>query len=547
MSKGPPSPRRSGHSGWRSMDDRFRFFRAAEDGDRVESLPPEAAQGAAQGAALPAHHLGGDVAVGALLVAPLAELGRQVEDDGRGEEVELAGQGDQPGAVLGLHARRVDHGEPAAGEPFRGDVVKEVEGVAGDRQVVLVVGHEAAAVVGGDHLGGPEVPPREGRLAAPRRAGEHDQGGLGKGDLHRENTAICVGEPSPGSSSPTGRKPTEYPKRPAAALCPVPELRPGPLEAVIAMAEPARGEGLEAGVVVGVGRGGDHRGRPRELEEDALEGRQPRRIDMLDHLHGAGGVVPGEALVPVGEGALEQLQALPPPGREALEAEALPGDLEGPVGDVHAGEAVALPLLEQGLEELALAAAEIDDAARPRLPERLPDRGEALLVQAHGALETLLLLFVLRLGIRLRVLLGHEPGERLLGQIALMLEVAAGDLLPLRVRGQPAFPPGQQLVQLLLPDPVVLVVVEHRKQHVEVGEQVAEPAGPRQPHLEVGALPPLREVFVERQAPRLDGVSRGVRRGGAERAPRRGRGARRPPPRGGSRCPRVGAGPGCCP
>ena len=195
----------------------FRFFRAAEDGDRVESLPPEAAQGAAQGAALPAHHLGGDVAVGALLVAPLAELGRQVEDDGRGEEVELAGQGDQPGAVLGLHARRVDHGEPAAGEPFRGDVVKEVEGVAGDRQVVLVVGHEAAAVVGGDHLGGPEVPPREGRLAAPRRAGEHDQGGLGKGDLHRENTAICVGEPSPGSSSPTGRKPTEYPKRSAAA------------------------------------------------------------------------------------------------------------------------------------------------------------------------------------------------------------------------------------------------------------------------------------------------------------------------------------------
>ena len=195
----------------------IRFFRAAEHGDGVEALPPEAAQGAAQGAALPAHHVGVDVAVGALLVAPLAELRRQVEDDGRGEEVELAGQGDQPGAVLRLHARRVDHGEPAAGEPFAGDVVKEIEGVAGGGQVVLVVGDEAAAVVGGDHLGGPEVPARKGRLAAPRRAGENDQRGLGNGQLHNENTAICVGGPSSGSSSPTGRKRTEYPKRPAAA------------------------------------------------------------------------------------------------------------------------------------------------------------------------------------------------------------------------------------------------------------------------------------------------------------------------------------------
>ena len=83
-------------------DGRVRFFRAAEDGDRVEALPPEAAQGAAKGLTLAPDHLGRDVTVGAALVAFLAEPGRQVEDDRRGEEVVLAGQGDQTGAVLRL-------------------------------------------------------------------------------------------------------------------------------------------------------------------------------------------------------------------------------------------------------------------------------------------------------------------------------------------------------------------------------------------------------------------------------------------------------------
>ena len=66
------------------------------------------------------------------------------------------------------------------------------------------------------------------------------------------------------------------------------------------------------------------------------------------------------------------------------------------MGDVHAGDAAALPVVEQGLEKLALAAAEIDDAARARLPERPPDRCEALVVQTERALETLLLLLMRR-------------------------------------------------------------------------------------------------------------------------------------------------------
>ena len=80
--------------------------------------------------------------------------------------------------------------------------------------------------------------------------------------------------------------------------------------------------------------------------------------------------------------------------------------------------------------------------------ERHSYRGGTPVVQAEGALEAILLLLMLRFGLDTRVFLGDEPGQRLARQAALVLEVAAGDHLPLRVRGEPAFPAGQQLVEL---------------------------------------------------------------------------------------------------
>ena len=55
-----------------------------------------------------------------------------------------------------------------------------------------------------------------------------------------------------------------------------------------------------------------------------------------------------------------------------------------------------------------------------------------------------------------------------------MLEVAARDQLALGVR-RPASPRrAQQLLDLVVADPVVLVVVEHRDEHVQVRQQVAQ-------------------------------------------------------------------------
>src|SRR5215469_12662057 len=50
-------------------------------------------------------------------------------------------------------------------------------------------------------------------LSASGRTDQHNQRQLGNGDLHKLKTPICVGGPSCGSSSPTGRCCTVYPKR----------------------------------------------------------------------------------------------------------------------------------------------------------------------------------------------------------------------------------------------------------------------------------------------------------------------------------------------
>ena len=79
-----------------------------------------------------------------------------------------------------------------------------------------------------------------------------------------------------------------------------------------------------------------------------------------------------------------------------------------------------------------------------------------------------------------------------------MLEVAAGDELARRMVGQPGAAVGQELAGLVVADPVVLVVVEHRQQDVEVGEQVGQPHRPPQAHREVAAVAPRGEPRVER-------------------------------------------------
>jgi len=130
---------------------------------------------------------------------------------------------------------------------------------------------------------------------------------------------------------------------------------------------------------------------------------------------------------------------------------------------------------------------------------RRDDRAEALLVEADPTLGGL---FLARMALRRRVGVGHfrrdEPRQCLVGQRALVLEVAPGDQVALGVRAEPALPAPQELLDLIVAHVVVLLVVEHRDQDVEVRQQVAQPGRPGKGHRPIRALAPVGEARIER-------------------------------------------------
>ena len=127
-----------------------------------------------------------------------------------------------------------------------------------------------------------------------------------------------------------------------------------------------------------------------------------------------------------------------------------------------------------------------------------------------------------------------QPGQRGPGEPFLVRQVAAGDELLLRVPGQPVAAGPDQLVHLVGRHPVVLGVVEHGQQHVQVVERVGQPQLAGQPQVQVRGVAPFGGR--ERLAARVDAASRGGRRRGPRGRRRRGSAAR-------GRAARAGWGP----
>ncbi|MEH3053798.1 MAG: hypothetical protein PGN13_07270 [Patulibacter minatonensis] len=90
-----------------------------------------------------------------------------------------------------------------------------------------------------------------------------------------------------------------------------------------------------------------------------------------------------------------------------------------------------------------------------------------------------------------------ELGDRGGDERHLVLEVTARDQLALGVRRQPAVAAREQLLDLVVADPIVLVVVEHWQQHVQVGEQLREAHLAAQTERQVAAVAPVRVAWVE--------------------------------------------------
>ena len=62
-----------------------------------------------------------------------------------------------------------------------------------------------------------------------------------------------------------------------------------------------------------------------------------------------------------------------------------------------------------------------------------------------------------------------EPGDGVTNEPALMYEITRNDGIARRVALQPALPVTQQLFDFVVPYPVVLLIVENRNEHVQVG------------------------------------------------------------------------------
>src|SRR6185369_3119065 len=91
-----------------------------------------------------------------------------------------------------------------------------------------------------------------------------------------------------------------------------------------------------------------------------------------------------------------------------------------------------------------------------------------------------------------------------------VLEIPARDQLTLRMRRQPAFANTQQLLHLVVAHPVVLLVVEHGNQHVEMCEEIRYAHLAAQRHRVVATLSPLRRAVVEQVRFHSHGVAEGL-------------------------------------
>ena len=98
-----------------------------------------------------------------------------------------------------------------------------------------------------------------------------------------------------------------------------------------------------------------------------------------------------------------------------------------------------------------------------------------------------------------------------------MAQVALGDQLAFGVGREPLAAAAEQLLDLVGAHPVVLVVVEHRQQNVEVLEEVLHPEVPLESDVEVPAVPPGGKLGVERDRPRLDLVAERLEQCAGER------------------------------
>ena len=215
------------------------------------------------------------------------------------------------------------------------------------------------------------------------------------------------------------------------------KLMSGPLEAVVGVAERPGGQRLPRHVELPVWRRQHDRAVPGELEEHPLERPQPGRVQVFDNLDDGGGIKPVEPLVPVHQRAVDQLHPAGLSLGQPLQLQTAGGDFEGADRHVQTQGFLELPVLEQFPDQLALAAAQVENPLRPARPQCCHDRPEPLVVRADRLLQPLLGQLLFWRLVLFRFLVTDETAEGQLVQARPVAQEPPGDLVLRRVPGQP--------------------------------------------------------------------------------------------------------------
>ncbi len=231
---------------------------------------------------------------------------------------------------------------------------------------------------------------------------------------------------------------------------------------------------------------------------------------MLDDLHEYRRVKAPQPLVHIGQCGLDQSDPLPRPVGQPVQPQPALRQRQRPNRHVRTDDLGVTRVFHQVAEQGACAAAQIQHPCRARLREHRQHRFAALGVQRHALdLRRQLRLLVGGVSLALRGALRHrvrngvgqqlgQAGLGLTGQDAAVRQKPTGDQPALGMSGQPAVAFVQERVDLIRGHPVMLGVIKHRQQHIEMVQRICQAQRPGQRQIDVPALTPLRERRIQR-------------------------------------------------
>ena len=155
--------------------DLFNFRRGIQDENVVNLLAPQVLESSAQVTVLALQHLYSEIAVSALPVPLLHLSQRKIQNDGSTQRMVAARQLHEPGTILRLHIRRIDHSEQASFQTLADDRLQQLKSRRRRRLVIRIVGNNAATGIRGYDFKRAEVSCRKSRLSSTGDTDQHDQ------------------------------------------------------------------------------------------------------------------------------------------------------------------------------------------------------------------------------------------------------------------------------------------------------------------------------------------------------------------------------------